>query len=77
MVLALMLVTTVGIFNSFPWAMFGTGANGTALLARVATGGPLLIILPWKLSDTTSHIYRIEWLATGFNFYIDGSSGAL
>ncbi len=67
-------ITPGGIFNTVPWASFATGEPGTYLIARVAKPDGTLLDYPIPGSYLgTTHIYRIEWTAIGFNFYIDGN----
>ncbi|MGZ7011384.1 MAG: Ig-like domain-containing protein, partial [Ilumatobacteraceae bacterium] len=57
-------------FND-PWAIISTGANGTDVLART-TSNPNGVSLGATLLGSAHH-YRIDWTATGFDFFVDGS----
>ena len=60
-----------GLFNDFPFALFGTG-NGIEVKARSGpAGGP---VTETALSGLTGafHRYRVEWDAGEVRFYVDG-----
>jgi hypothetical protein len=60
-------------FNTAPWAIFSTGSDGTSLQARTWDGVSTTdqpIAGSWLGS---AHAYRIEWTASGVQFFIDGS----
>jgi len=60
-----------GMFNAPPWAMFGTGATGAAVQARVSVSGPLLdFTIPGSLLGSP-HKYRVDWKSTSVDFYVD------
>ena len=53
-----------------PWIVIGEGSSSDGVYARTDTGTSIL------LSTTTlgaPHVYRIEWTASGFAFYVDGT----
>jgi hypothetical protein len=60
-----------------PWAMFSTGSDGGgSLYARTSYGGGTLTdidSLPIPGDVTVAHNYRIDWTATGFDYFIDGA----
>jgi hypothetical protein len=58
------------IFSTTPFILFSTGAGGTTLLARSVPGTDVTIPGSWL---GTSHRYRIHWLPSSIDFYIDGS----
>jgi hypothetical protein len=64
-------------FNAGPWAMFSTGPVGAtpgfwARTLMAGSGTPVDIQLPANIVPTVSHLYRIDWTATGVTFYVDG-----
>jgi hypothetical protein len=64
-------------FNGGPWAMFSTGPVGAtpgfwARTLMAGSGTPVDIQLPANIVPTVSHLYRIDWTATGVTFYVDG-----
>ncbi|WP_052430539.1 cadherin domain-containing protein [Hymenobacter sp. DG25B] len=63
------------MFNTVPWILISTGANGasaTGLLARVHNGTEdLITALPGNLIGA-AHTYRIDWKASSIDFYVDG-----
>ena len=64
-------IASGSIFNTDPWAMFGTGAGGTSVLARVNVTGTLLdFTVPGSLLGT-AHKYRVDWKTTSVDFYVD------
>ncbi len=66
----------VGFVNNLnfdsPWAIFSTNASSSFLYARVNGASMTDIQLPGSYLNAP-HVYRIEWNATGFKFYIDGA----
>lgn len=66
---------TGGIYNGEnPWAMFSTGGSTTVLKTRVSPspGTYYDYDIPGSYIGA-SHVYRIQWNANSFDFYIDGS----
>jgi hypothetical protein len=62
----------VETYNTFPWAMFSTGSDGSQLYARTYTGGPLNDIALGNSYLNAPHLYRIDWNLDGsVIFYID------
>ena len=64
--------TDPDLFNSVPLAIFTTNSTGSEVIARVSppTGPPLdAPLVPGLIG--TSHIYKIVWQTTGFQFYVD------
>lgn len=63
-----------GIYNGeSPWAMFSTGNSTSVLKARVFNGSSAIDFnIPGSFIGT-SHLYRIDWNTSGFDFYIDGA----
>jgi len=64
-------------FNAGPWAMFSAGPVGAtpgfwARTLMAGSGTPIDIQLPANIVPTVSHLYRIDWNATGVTFYVDG-----
>ena len=53
-----------------PWAIVSTGNAGTGVLART-TSNPGGVSLGSGLLGS-SHRYRIDWTASGFDFHVDG-----
>ena len=70
----------VGFGSGFvnpPWAIFSTGTDGANVYARVHPGGsgadPVFepVLLP-NFDRAQPNTYRIDWTATGFQFYVNG-----
>lgn len=61
------------MFNNVEiWAMFSTGSNGSALLARVNNNGTVNdYAIPGSFLGA-AHRYKIVWETDNFKFYIDG-----
>jgi PKD repeat protein len=59
-----------------PWAIISTGPDGDGLYARTYTGSGT-----WDTESTlipgdyfgTPHLYRVDWLADRFEYYVDGN----
>jgi hypothetical protein len=68
--------THVGFATDFqvePWALFSTKeAEGATVYARTSNGAGVATdtLVPGILS-TDSHTYRIDWTATGFDYFVD------
>ncbi|HXH27801.1 MAG TPA: hypothetical protein VNL37_02080, partial [Candidatus Polarisedimenticolia bacterium] len=65
-------------FNSAPWAMFSTFTDGAQVRARVWNGGAYVDIpVGFACANGTClgapHLFRIDWSATGIDFYIDST----
>jgi hypothetical protein len=64
-------------FDTEPWAIFSTGsASGGKVYARVSTAaGPAddVDVEVVGIVPTDPHTYRIDWMTTGFAFFVDGS----
>ena len=59
-----------GDFNS-PWIVIGRGGNNpnpSGVYARMEYGEPVLLS---TTTLNTPHVYRIDWTASGFVFYVD------
>lgn len=61
-------------FNQAPIAMFSTRSSTSTLYTSLFIGGAVYDV---AISDSgglinTPHRYRIDWKATGFDFYVDG-----
>ncbi len=61
------------VFNTSPWAIFSTGASGTALQARVWNGGPMIDFTVPGSWLGVPHRYRIDWNVSSVDFFIDGA----
>lgn len=62
-----------GIYNGEnPWAMFSTGNQSSVLRARVFTGSNSFDVDLAGAFLGSSHLYRLEWNTSSFEFYIDG-----
>jgi hypothetical protein len=55
---------------SDPWAIISTGSNGDGVYARTSSGTQTSLGAGLL---GTSHSYRIDWTASGFAFWVDGS----
>ena len=68
--------THVGFATDFqvePWALFSTKeAEGATIYARTSNGAGVATdtLVPGILS-TDPHTYRVDWTATGFDYYVD------
>ena len=62
-------------FNGAPWAMFSTGIDGAGkLYARTNDGvAPAIDFLVPGVDAALPHDYRIDWTATGFDYFVDGA----
>ena len=63
----------VDFSNGTDWAMFSTGNQNTNLLARTNVGGTTQDVVLGAGLLGSPHLFRIEWLGTGVEFYIDGA----
>ena len=54
-------------FND-PWAIVSTGSSGDGVYARASNGTQVALG-----SVGGSHRYRIDWTASGFDFFVDGT----
>ena len=62
--------------SSALWAMFSTNSGG-ALYARTShSGGNTDTLLSGSLLGG-SHLFRIDWTATGITYFVDGAQVAL
>ncbi len=59
------------IFQNAPFALFSTG-DGGVFVTRTAVGSVVDFTLPTSYLGS-SHLYRIDWTATGFDYSIDGA----
>jgi hypothetical protein len=60
-----------GIFNTYPWAIFGTGTAGTSMLARTNVGGTMTdVTIPGNFFGVP-HRYRVDWKTGSVDFFID------
>jgi hypothetical protein len=59
-------------FNSAPWATFSTGSGG-ALYARTSSGSSSIDTLLSGNWLGSPHDFRIDWLPTVVNYWIDGT----
>ena len=64
-------------FNVQPWAMFSTGSDGGGkVYARTSDADGAAADINFEVpavSATDPHTYRIDWTATGFEYFIDGA----
>ncbi|MDL1916885.1 DUF4082 domain-containing protein, partial [Anaerolineae bacterium CFX4] len=60
------------VYMNLPWAMFSTHSGGGLSVRMNTSGGSADFAIPGGASYLGSpHRYRVEWVTTGFNFYID------
>ena len=59
-------------FEDQPWAIFSTGGGALATGLYARTFGPLAATNTPVTATPGPHLYRIDWTATDFVFFVDG-----